>query len=95
MVEDLVPWVASVGHGVTMYLVGKGKWEGWAVGLLGQIPWIAVAVLYGAWGILLTTAVTLVIYTRNLLLWRKVEELKADAARKSTTKGLTNEEHEV
>ncbi len=53
-----------------MWLAGSHRWEGWLVGLLNQVLWIAFIVAFGAWGLLPLSLALIVVYTRNLVRWR-------------------------
>lgn len=56
-----------------MWLAGSHRWQGWLVGLLNQILWLAFIVAFAAWGLLPLCAALIVIYGRNLLRWRAEE----------------------
>ena len=56
-----------------MWLAGRKDWRGWLVGLVNQVCWLAVIVTTDAWGILPLSVGLTVIYTRNLVRWRRDE----------------------
>lgn len=79
MIRTLIPWATSAGTLLGMWLLGQKRSIGWVVGLCNQALWITFAVTFRAWGLLPLTLALLVIYTRNLLRWRR-DDLAAAAA---------------
>lgn len=55
-----------------MWLAGSHDWRGWALGLGNQVLWIALIVTFGAWGLLPLSVALIVVYTRNVIVWRAV-----------------------
>ncbi len=54
-----------------MWLAGSGRWQGWLVGLVNQVLWLAFIVVFEAWGLLPLSAALVVVYSRNLWRWRR------------------------
>ena len=71
--KQLIPWATSAVTLLGMYLVGNKNWWGWIVGLVNQVLWIALALAFATWGLLPLSACLIVLYARNLWLWRKAE----------------------
>lgn len=63
---------------IGMQLLARKRWEGWAVGLVNQVTWLALIVATRAWGLLLLTVSLSVTYTQGLIRWRR-EALAAGA----------------
>lgn len=63
--------VVSVLTLLTMWLVARKDWRGWAVGLANQALWLALIVTTRSWGLLLLTGTLTVLYARTLLTWRR------------------------
>lgn len=61
-----------------MWLAGSKDWRGWAVGLANQALWLAFIVAFAAWGLLPLSFALIVIYSRNLIAWRR-EDARDDA----------------
>jgi uncharacterized Tic20 family protein len=59
-----------------MWLAGNKRSAGWIVGLVNQIFWLATIVAFGVWGLLPLTVALTVVYTRNLLKWRRDDKAK-------------------
>ncbi len=69
--KQAIPWMTSAVTLYAMWVIGNKKWWGWLVGLGNQVLWVALAVVFKTWGLLPLTACLIVLYTRNLLAWRK------------------------
>lgn len=54
-----------------MWLLGRKHWWGWVVGLCNQTLWFTTIVLFKVWGLLPLSVALTVIYTRNLIVWRR------------------------
>lgn len=54
-----------------LILAGRGKWQGWAVGLATQPVWAWFAIVTKSWGLLGVGAMYTTVYIKNLLRWRK------------------------
>ncbi len=55
-----------------MWLAGSHRWTGWLVGLANQALWLAFIVMFGAWGLLPLNVALVVVYSRNLVKWKRV-----------------------
>lgn len=75
MIRQLVPWATSAFTLWAMWLLSKKRWEGWVVGLVNQILWIATAVLFETWGLLPLTVALIYVYTKGLIAWRAESKL--------------------
>jgi hypothetical protein len=51
------------------WLAGKGKWQGWAIGLASQPVWVVFALVAHTPALLLSTLVYGSVYGRNAWLW--------------------------
>lgn len=80
MIRQSIPWLTSLFTLLGIWLLGRKNSLGWWVGIANQGLWIATAILFRTWGLLPLTAGLLVIYTRNLILWRRDERTLLDAA---------------
>jgi nicotinamide riboside transporter PnuC len=67
----VVPWLTSAGTLLAMWLAGSGDRRAWIVGLINQLLWFALIFTTGTYGLLPLTCALCVIYTRNLLRWRR------------------------
>lgn len=63
-----LPWLTTIGGASVMWLAGKPKTRraAWIVGILNQAPWIAYAILAGAWGFIPGSILYSAVYIRNL-----------------------------
>lgn len=57
-----------------LVLAGRGKWYGWAIGLMVQPVWVAFGIVTKGYGLCLTALLYGTVYTRNLLAWRRASE---------------------
>lgn len=69
--KQTIPWVTSAVTLYAMWAIGQRRWWGWAVGLGNQVMWVALAVAFRTWGLLPLTGALIVVYTRNLLRWKR------------------------
>lgn len=71
MIVPIVEWVVGLLTIVTMELVARGRWSGWAVGLVNQVAWCWIVYQRGLW-FMAPLAVFLVwTYARALRAWRR------------------------
>lgn len=54
-----------------LVLAGRGRWQGWAVGLATQPVWAWFAIVTKSYGLLLVGVMYTTVYTKNLIKWRK------------------------
>lgn len=69
--KQFIALSTSFGTLITMWLTGNKKWYGWAVGLANQIVWVTFIIMFDAYGLLPLFVALVVIYTRNLIKWRR------------------------
>jgi ABC-type spermidine/putrescine transport system permease subunit I len=62
-----------------MWVAGKGRWQGWAIGLATQPVWVVFAIVVHSWTLILTPLAYGTAYARNLWLWRKQERAQREA----------------
>lgn len=63
--------VLAVAGCAGLLLAGKGRWQGWSVGLAVQPVWALFAVVTKAYGPLLTCLMYGTVYGRNPPRWRR------------------------
>lgn len=68
---DVLPWVMSAITLTSMYLAGNKSPAAWTLGLSNQVLWLAFIVHTEAWGLLPMLLGMVVVYSRNLLKWRR------------------------
>lgn len=56
-----------------MWIAGKGKWQGWAMGLAGQPLWATYAIVTKGYGLLITCVMFSYVYGKNLWSWYEKE----------------------
>lgn len=54
-----------------LILAGRGKWQGWAIGLASQPIWALFAIVTKSYGFLITCLMYGTVYGKNLVKWRK------------------------
>lgn len=77
MIRQLLPLITGIITLVGMWAAGSHRSWSWALGIANQALWFAFIVVFGAWGLLPLNVALVVVYSRNLLKWRR----EADAAR--------------
>lgn len=75
MLHQLLPLLTGIVTLVAMWLAGSGRWTGWALGLANQVLWLAFIIVFDAWGLLPLLVALVVVYTRNLVRWRRDDRL--------------------
>ncbi|HUX17517.1 MAG TPA: hypothetical protein VMW52_13660 [Phycisphaerae bacterium] len=70
--------VAGLAVLVSTWLYPRRPAAGALVGLAGQVPWAAVIVLTGAWGLAISWAAMTVIHVRNLVIAHRDGKSRAD-----------------
>jgi lipid-A-disaccharide synthase-like uncharacterized protein len=53
-----------------MYVAGRKRWEGWALGLAGQTLWITYAVATQQFAFVISAVLHGAVYATNLRKWR-------------------------
>lgn len=56
---------------IGLWLAGRRRWQGWAIGLAAQTLWIWYAISTRQWGFLLSALAYGTVYGRNLWRWRR------------------------
>lgn len=59
-----------------LYLAGKGKRLGWAVGVGAQLLWVAYATFTHQFGFYISAAAYTWVYALNWWRWRKSQEIE-------------------
>lgn len=80
MIKQLIPLALSVNTLLAMWMAGNRNHLSWLLGLIGQIGWFAFIFVFEAWGLLPLAIALTVVYSRNLIKWRK----DAQASRERT-----------
>ena len=64
----------------SMLAVGQRKWQGWGLAFLNSVAVciLAVHVTPKQWALIPTNLFCLVIYTRNLIKWRRDDQQRSD-----------------
>jgi hypothetical protein len=63
--------VLAVFGAAGMWVAGRGRWQGWALGLAAQPVWAVFALVVHTWPLLLSPLLYGFVYARNLLRWRR------------------------
>lgn len=64
-------WITSIGTLIAMELIGRKRWEGWAVGLGNQTFWLWLIYTRELWGLLPLTVCLIWRYSVALKKWRR------------------------
>lgn len=64
-------WLTGAFTVLAMELVGRKKWQGWAVGLVNQAFWLWLLIDRRLWGLLPLTAILTWRYSAALIRWRR------------------------
>lgn len=70
VIWQVLPWVISALTITAMHLAGNKSRHAWTLGLFNQTLWTAWVVHTESWGLLVTVAGMIFVYTRNLRKWR-------------------------
>lgn len=74
--RQIIPFITGLLTIAGMWRAGSKKTDAWIIGLINQGFWALTIFVFGVWGLLpLTTSLT-IIYARNLIRWRKEEQLE-------------------
>lgn len=68
--RQVLPLTLSVLTLLTMWLAGNRDPRAWVLGLVNQGLWLLFIVMFGAWGLLPLSLALIVVYGRNLVLWK-------------------------
>lgn len=58
-----------------LLLAGRGRWEGWAVGLGAQVLWVVYALVTQQWGFIASAVAYGVVYGTNAWRWRTAKKI--------------------
>lgn len=75
---DYVPWILACWTVVTMILAGNKNPLAWYSGIASQGLWLVFDYHVEAWGLMPLAVVLSVVYTRNLLRWRREQILTGE-----------------
>lgn len=56
---------------VSLILTGRKKKSGWVVALINSGLWVIYAITSGQYGFLMSSAIFIIVQTRNLIAWAK------------------------
>lgn len=62
--------VLAVWGAAGMWVAGRGRWHGWAMGLAVQPVWAVFAIVVHSWPLLFSPLLYATVYARNLWGWR-------------------------
>lgn len=71
MFRQLLPFVTGMVTLIGMWAAGSHRSWSWALGIANQGLWFAFIVAFGAWGLLPLNVALVVVYSRNLVKWRR------------------------
>lgn len=57
-----------------LYIAGKKKASGWAIGLSAQVLWVVYAVSTKQWGFIVSAIAYGTMYAKNWLSWKRAEQ---------------------
>jgi hypothetical protein len=64
-----VSWVLSILGVVGIYLTGKKKWYGFAVGIANECAWVIYSVNTKQWGFIFGSTIYIAVYSLNINKW--------------------------
>lgn len=67
-------WALALAGIAGLYLAGKKKKSGWAVGVAIQVLWMTYAIVTHQYGFILSSCAYAFMYGRNYYLWYKEEK---------------------
>ncbi len=73
--RQLLPLVTGLVTIAGMWLAGSKKSAAWILGLANQALWLAFIVVFAAWGLLPLNFALVIVYSRNLMKWRREDDL--------------------
>lgn len=74
-------WIAPIGTILGIELLRRKMWQGWAVGIVNQGIWTAMAIQNKTYGLLILTCVLTPQYAWGLYQWRREDMNKAHSSR--------------
>lgn len=63
-------WLLMVVGVTGMFLAGRRRWEGWAIGLVSELLWLLYAWDTKQWGFVPFALAYAAVYARNAISWR-------------------------
>lgn len=75
--KQLIPLATSIMTLVGMWLAGNKDPRAWMVGLANQVLWFTFIVMFAAWGLLPLMVALIIVYSRNLVRWRREGRVEA------------------
>jgi nicotinamide riboside transporter PnuC len=67
---DLWSWLCSLTSILSVYFTPKKRLLGPIFGMIGFVPWTALSMVTGQWGLMPVTVIITVLQIRTFLLWR-------------------------
>lgn len=64
-------WTVGLLTIVAMELVARGRWSGWALGVVNQVAWLWIVYTRDLWFMMPLSLFLLWTYTRALRAWRR------------------------
>jgi hypothetical protein len=64
-----VSWALSILGVVGIYLTGKKKWYGFAVGIANECAWVVYSVNTKQWGFIFGSTIYIAVYSLNINKW--------------------------
>lgn len=69
-------WFLSIIGVIGLYLTGRKKWHGFAIGLASEIAWVWYSVLTKQWGFIFGATIYIAAYVFNIKLWWEESKLR-------------------
>ena len=76
-----VSWALSILGAIGIWLTGRKKWYGFAVGIINECAWVAYSINTKQWGFIFGSAIYIVAYSHGIQNW-------LTEARKQRLKGM-------
>lgn len=76
VLRQIIPLLLSANTLVLTWLVGNRRTAGWVLGCLGQALWFVFIITWQVWGLLPLAVGLSIVYTRNLVRWRREERAR-------------------
>jgi hypothetical protein len=77
MTELWWSWMLSIIGVIGIYLTGKKKWQGFAVGLVAEIAWVWYSFITKQWGFIFGATIYIAVYAFNIKEWWEESRLKS------------------
>ena len=69
MKHEYWSWVLSIIGVIGLYLTGKKKWHGFAVGLAAEVAWVWYSFVTKQWGFIFGATIYIAAYVFNIKEW--------------------------